>query len=177
MSTRVRQIKIDEGIEPHLSREIRSEREIQNTLKLKSSYDELILDNLDDECSSSSSSKFKRYRTCSESLSNIPAQLSPHYSNAPSPTSGILTPSRSFSPSISFPGTINSNANNNKTLTTTNGSPSPSPTRKLFITRQSTSPVVCQLRPSILQPQSTSVKRKCKLFSQSKNSVWKILFF
>ena len=165
MSTRVRQIKIDEGIEPHLSREIRSEREIQSTLKLKSSYDELILDNLDDECSSSSnSSKFKRYRTCSESMGNIPAQLSPHYSNAPSPTSGILTPSRSFSPSISFPGTFSSNANNsNKTLTTTNcSSPSPSPTRKLFMTRQSTSPVVCQLRPSIMQPQSTSVKRKCK---------------
>lgn len=43
MSSRVCQIKIDEGIEPHLSREIKSERETQNTLKLKSSCDELMI--------------------------------------------------------------------------------------------------------------------------------------
>ena len=145
MSTRVRQIKIDEGIEPHLNREIKSEREIQNTLKLKSSYDELILDsNLDEECSSTTSK-------CSKS------HFSPYNSNVPSPTSGILTPSRSFSPSISLSNNNNNHHNNNRTLTGANtSSPSPSPTRKLFMTRQSTSPVVCQLRPSSL----SSTKRK-----------------
>jgi hypothetical protein len=94
MSSRVCQIKIDEGIDLHLSREIKSERETQNTLKLKSSCDELML-NSDDICSeafsfdantirhdrttnnspnslniSSMSNTFKRYRTFSESINN-----------------------------------------------------------------------------------------------------------
>lgn len=43
MSSRVCQIKISEGIEPHLSHEIKSERDMQSTLKLKSSCDDLML--------------------------------------------------------------------------------------------------------------------------------------
>jgi hypothetical protein len=43
MSSRVCQIKIDEGIEPHLSREIKSERDANSTIKLKTSCDELML--------------------------------------------------------------------------------------------------------------------------------------
>jgi hypothetical protein len=43
MSSRVCQIKIDEGIELHLSREMKSEREIQTAIKLKTSCDDLAL--------------------------------------------------------------------------------------------------------------------------------------
>ncbi len=43
MSSRVCQIKISEGIEPHLNHEIKSERDMQSTLKLKSSCDDLML--------------------------------------------------------------------------------------------------------------------------------------
>jgi len=93
MSSRVCQIKIDEGIELHLSREIKSERETQNTLKLKSSCDELMLNSDDigtepftfdvnkyDRTNNNSpnslnasliSNTFKRYRTFSESTNNI----------------------------------------------------------------------------------------------------------
>jgi hypothetical protein len=115
MSSRVCQIKIDEGIEPHLSREIKSEREIQNTLKLKSSCDELMLNsdeleafsfenrsdlsNNRNNCNSPSGSSstqgtFKRYRTFSESFgnANIPSpSLSCHsYSNSSSPTGALF---------------------------------------------------------------------------------------
>ena len=91
MSSRVCQLKIDEGIELHLSREIKSERDTQSTLKLKTSCDELML-NSDSEliiadmlCSfetaassqrtntpSPSQATFRRYRTFSESLNNQP---------------------------------------------------------------------------------------------------------
>lgn len=43
MSSRVCQIKISEGIEPHLNHEIKSERDMQCTLKLKLSCDDLII--------------------------------------------------------------------------------------------------------------------------------------
>jgi hypothetical protein len=93
MSSRVCQIKIDEGIELHLSREIKSERDTQSTLKLKTSCDELMLnsDELDMFSSfeannnsnrnntpspsltnSNNSNTFRRYRTFSESLNNNP---------------------------------------------------------------------------------------------------------
>jgi len=113
MSSRVCQIKIDEGIEPHLSREIKSEREIQNTLKLKSSCDELMLNsdeleafsfenradlsnrnNCNSPSGSSTQGTFKRYRTFSESFGNgnIPSpSLSCHsYSNSSSPTGALF---------------------------------------------------------------------------------------
>lgn len=138
MSSRVCQIKIDEGIEPHLNREIKSERETQNTLKLKSSYDELIIDpninNNDDNSMESNQleSKFKRYRASSESLNqNIPSPLSPSsYSNASSP--------RCFSPFHPKP------------------SISPSPTRKVFVTRRSMSPVQLLKQLSSVSSTSTS---------------------
>lgn len=118
MSSRVCQIKIDEGIELHLSREIKSERDIQNTLKLKSSYDELNLTYDEDQSSSnSSSSKFKRYRTSSDSINTAIINQSPL---SPSSAIGLL---RCNSPSI------------------INNSPNPSPTNKLFITRRSMSPI------------------------------------
>lgn len=159
MSSRVCQIKIDEGIEPHLSREIKSERETQNTLKLKSSYDELIIDPNNDDNSSESNqheSKFKRYRASSESLNqNIPSPLSPNsYSNASSP--------RCFSPFHPKP------------------SISPSPTRKVYVTRRSMSPVQLQKQlsststsssSSFISTTTTSTKRKLNdLDSESTNN-------
>ncbi|CAF0999177.1 unnamed protein product [Brachionus calyciflorus] len=117
MSSRVCQIKIDEGIEPHLSREIKSERETTNTLKLKSSCDELVINNddlgldsfgFDREQnranspnflnSSNSSSTFKRYRTFSESQNNQNNNLN-HHGNMPSPSiSSCQSYSNSSSP-------------------------------------------------------------------------------
>ena len=68
MSSRVCQIKIDEGIELHLSREIKSEREMQSTLKLKTSCDELMLNS--DEYESFTFDTNNRNNTPSPSLAN-----------------------------------------------------------------------------------------------------------
>jgi hypothetical protein len=141
MSSRVCQIKIDEGIEPHLSREIKSEREIQNTLKLKSSCDELMLNsdeleafsfenradlsnrnNCNSPSGSSTQGTFKRYRTFSESFGNgnIPSpSLSYHsYSNSSSPTGALFASANNHQGSsllqrCNSPSTTLINNNNN----------------------------------------------------------------
>lgn len=166
MSSRVCQIKISEGIEPHLNHEIKSERDMQCTLKLKLSCDDLIINNEEDDNKEvhrignnspnpivSSSSILRN-----NSQSNMPSPSMSScysYSNSCSPTGGIcgsnnqgfarcLSPSASIalnnSPSISNPNQISQNY----------FSQSPSPTRKLLITRRSMSPIPCLIRPNTL---------------------------
>lgn len=131
----------------------------------------------------SNTSKFKRYRTCSDSLNlnnnirNIQSPISPSFyssNSLPSPTTsfGLL---RCYSPSMlttnnnTIPTTSSTSLTTMSTVTSSttpvnNYSPSPSPTRKLFITKRSMSPINFQLKPTQLtQPVLTTAKRKCKL--------------
>ena len=111
------------------------------------------------------------------------------YSNSSSPTAGIFAPAsntgllvsyiywtyqliyvcnvlflkRCFSPSSTL-NSNNSNTNNNQNQLAQNYfSQSPSPTRKLFVSRRSMSPIPYSLRPSTLNTNGTSNKRKCKI--------------
>lgn len=174
MSSRVCQIKIDEGIEPHLSREIKSEREMQSTLKLKSSCDDLMLngdelaieefDNKDNNRLSNNSPNTVipsaiTFRHNSQSNMPSPSISSCYsYSNSCSPTGGVSSHNpgylRCFSPSTST---------NTNQISQNYFSQSPSPTRKLFVSRRSMSPIPCQLRPnsfSAINTSSLGSKRK-----------------
>jgi hypothetical protein len=123
MSSRVCQIKIDEGLAPHVSRELKSERETQNTLKLQSSCDDLVLTN-NDYCSNNggvleqpslSCSSDRDGKTGSDSITNSPTSTSSqntfrnfrnsescHNNNPPPPPSSITNNTGNMpSPSMS----------------------------------------------------------------------------
>lgn len=164
MSSRVCQIKISEGIEPHLSHEIKSERDMQSTLKLKSSCDDLMLSNDDYDNKDSNRTGNNSPNTVTPSTtifrhnsqSNMPSPSMSScysYSNSCSPTGGISASnnpgfSRCFSPSASINNNSPSLASNSNQITQNYFSQSPSPTRKLFLSRRSMSPIPCLIRPN-----------------------------
>lgn len=170
MSSRVCQIKISEGIEPHLNHEIKSERDMQSTLKLKSSCDDLMLSNDDYDNKDSQNRTGNNspntigapsaiFRHNSQSNMPSPSMSSCYsYSNSCSPTGGINATNnqgfqRCFSPSsaslaINNSPSLSQSQNNSNQISQNYFSQSPSPTRKLFLSRRSMSPIPCLIRPN-----------------------------